>query len=167
MTRSKINGLTIIELVVVIVIIGILAVTAGPVFFGRQGVDEYLFQARLYSVLRLQQQKAMQDTGNCYGVIVQSNRFAATDDCNTSIIADPLANRGLGISQGEASDAGLVISSTAASVPYTIKFNALGCPVTIPDSCDDGVNHQLSIVGTTTLLVCVNSQGYMSKGPCL
>lgn len=167
MTRSKINGLTILELIVVIVIIGILAVTAGPVFFGRQGVDEYLFQARLYSVLRLQQQKAMQDTSNCYGVIVQSNRFAATDDCNTTIIADPLASRGLGISQGEANDASLIISSAAASLPYTIKFNALGCPVAEPDSCDDGVNHQITIVGNTSLQVCVNSQGYMSKGPCL
>jgi len=166
-TRFKNKGLSIIELVVVIVIIAILAVTAGPVFFGRKGVDEFLFQARLYSVLRLQQQKAMQDIANCYGVIVQSNRFAATADCNTTVIADPLAGAGLGISQGEASEAALIITSSAASLPYTIIFNALGCPVISPSTCDDGINHELSIVGTTTLQICVNSQGYLSKGACL
>lgn len=164
---NKNKGLTVIELIIVVVIIGILAVTAGPAFFGRQGIDEFLFQTRLEGVLRLQQQKAMQDTTNCYAVIIDGNRFAATDDCDAVAIQDPLANRGQGISLTEANDAKLAISSTAAVLPYLIKFNGLGCPIEAPNDCDTAVNHQLTIVGNSTLYVCVNSQGYIAKGICL
>ncbi|KFZ31179.1 hypothetical protein IDSA_00115 [Pseudidiomarina salinarum] len=162
----KAKGFTIIELVVVMVIIGILAVSAAPVFLGRDGVDEYLFQARLQSVLRLQQQRAMQDTINCYAVRIESNRFAAVDDCNASSISDPLTDPGSGIAADEAQDAGVTLSSSAASVPYNIPFNALGCPVAAPADCEAGVNHQITLSGQSALQVCVTNQGYVTTGSC-
>ena len=160
------RGFSLIELVVVILIVGILAVTAGPVFFERDGVDEYVFQSRLVSVLRMQQQKAMQDTSQCYGVRIEADRFAAIDDCTASAIPNPLPTEGSGISSGEAVDANLAIANSAAAVPYNLAFNALGCPVQAPANCSAAVDHEFTITGTMSVKVCVSNQGYVAVGAC-
>lgn len=160
------QGFTIIELVIVVVVIGILAVTAGPVFFGREGFDENFFQARLHSVLRLQQQRAMQNTTQCFGVRIEADRFGAVDDCAAVAIPNPLPSTGSGISTSEAVSANVTIASSAVTVPYTLAFNALGCPIEAPGKCEDAVNHEFTITGVSSLKVCVGRQGYIDVGAC-
>ena len=56
------NGLTLIELLIVIVLLGILSVTALPKLLGTGGVDESTAQDQMISVLRRMQTQAMQQT---------------------------------------------------------------------------------------------------------
>lgn len=160
------HGFTLIELILVIVIASILAVTAGPAIFTSSGTDEYLFQSRLVSVMRMQQQRAMQDTSQCYGVRIENNRFGAVNDCTAAAIPNPLPNEGSGISAAAATAAAVTISSSGAAVPYTVGFNGLGCPVSAPLTCNDSVDHEITITNSASIKVCVSSQGYINVGAC-
>jgi MSHA pilin protein MshC len=56
------NGLTLIEFLIVIIVLGILSVTALPRFVGKAGVEEITVQDQMISVLRRMQTQAMQQT---------------------------------------------------------------------------------------------------------
>lgn len=156
------SGFTIVELVIVIVLLGILSVTVGPRIFGDRGVAEATLEPRILSMLRLQQQRAMQDTLNpCYGVTITATQVSPRD-CAESIAQD----RVLAIP----AEATVNVTATLAGANSGFLFNSLGCPVsngheTNPEAC--GLSSvELQIVGVEDRRICVQSQGYIRSGSC-
>jgi MSHA pilin protein MshC len=59
-SKNKQKAFTLIELIVVILIITILAVTAAPKFIGVSNFDSFAYRDQMISSLRLIQQQSMQ-----------------------------------------------------------------------------------------------------------
>lgn len=60
--KNKQAGFTIIELVTVIILLGILAVSVLPKFFGSSDYEVYTYRTQMIAALRLTQQRAMHQT---------------------------------------------------------------------------------------------------------
>ncbi|MFU8785313.1 prepilin-type N-terminal cleavage/methylation domain-containing protein [Aliidiomarina sp.] len=161
---SSSQGFTLVELIIVIILLGILSVTAGPRIFGRDGVDEAAAEARFLSMLRLQQQRAMQDTASrCYGVTIDIPARTATPyECGAAIAADRQIVLPANIN--------LNVVSPIPAANTGFRFNALGCPVSVGHEVTAEVcstnSLQITISGSTARNVCVQSQGYIRSGAC-
>jgi len=134
------KGFTLIELIVVIIVIGILAITVLPKFFNSKGFEEYTYQAQVVSTLRAIQQKAMQQTEvlatNCHQVIITATKLA--DNCDKSIV------------QVE-NNHSVIFSSSNNS----FTFDDNGKPEAIATAID------ITITGTSALKVRIESEGYI------
>lgn len=69
------KGFTLIELIIILVIIGILAVSAGPIFISDSGTKSQVTRLHAMSILRSVQQQAMQDTSNTYEIMIAESIF--------------------------------------------------------------------------------------------
>ena len=144
----RIRGFTIVELIITIIVVGILAVSAYPLIGGRSGVETAAYQGQVISLLRLQQQRAMQDTVDTgtYGFTVSP----------TEVNIEPFDNE-------------LTITSdnsdifTISSGYGTYYFDAMGCLVrAVPDNerlC--GRAETITITVDSIRTVVINEQGYI------
>lgn len=148
------SGFTLIELIIVMVIIGIMGVFAAPRMFAGGTVDELAVAREAGSLLRLQQQRAMQNTAlDCYGVNISSTSMAATTCGPASQVTQPLS-----------AAAGQIISINPATT--ALYFNGLGCAVLTPGGACDDVNRQIDFVGGEFRSLCIGGQGYIREGDC-
>ncbi|CAB0150560.1 hypothetical protein PSI9734_00999 [Pseudidiomarina piscicola] len=159
---KKWQGFSVIELIVVIIIIGILAVTAAPAFIDSDGVDEPLIEAELLSLLRLSQERAMQDVNRrCYGVSLSSTEIAP-QECGATVKATRIITIPAGVT--------LSVNSALANASSGVLFNSWGCPVSQQHSSTAEPCGQSSvefvIAGADTRYLCVQSQGYIRSGSC-
>lgn len=148
------RGFTLVELITIIIILGILAVYAAPGFFAG-GNDELTgAKAELVSMLREQQQRAMQDTTRqgYYGVVLEGSSVAAVTECSTNPTV--IENRRVNLN-----DAVIEAGGGASQ----LCFSSLGC---IGSCGNDGV--QLSLQGrpAESWGVCINSEGYINNNAC-
>ena len=160
-----------LELIIVIIILGILSVSAASRFSGSSGYAEYTYQARLISSLRHMQQRAMQDTrlGYCFQVnflaspaafgppTLSYDTAATGSSCDGNIdFSNPDYLR---TAPNEMADE----SVTFGTLPFTyLGFDNLGRPLTDAAgvaNCASGC--QLEFVGEETLSICIESQGYI------
>ena len=78
-STSKTQGFTLIELVIVIIILGVLSVTAVPKLIGKSSFEDYAVRDQLISQLRLVQLQGMNadpsDGGTCYWLVVKNSCF--------------------------------------------------------------------------------------------
>lgn len=153
------RGFTLLELIIVLVVMAIIAVTAGPRVLGTSGVSEQANRDQLISVLRLMQQQAMQDTaGPCFTLLLTNTLVLPDTASGCSAVDSDSVYR----FDAAAEDTSLSLSSlqTAATIalPAQLSFDRLGRPVTYLN----GVKLQLS--GTVAEAVCIESQGYIH--PC-
>ncbi|MDP2143644.1 MAG: prepilin-type N-terminal cleavage/methylation domain-containing protein [Gallionella sp.] len=123
------RGFTLVELVMVIVIVGILAMFVAPRFF-----DANIFQSRgaadqVRAALRYGQKIAIAQRTNV-DVVISS---AAISDCGTQLVGG---------------DVVCIISSSVAVPGKTVTFNALGQPV--PNAADS------IVVGTAPNATTIN-----------
>lgn len=147
--NSNAMGFTLIELIIVIVVLGILAVTAVPRFMANDPSTEMAtVEARLMGLLRLQQQRAMQDTANLvYGVSMGVNKVTTLPvEAERDINLDAVAVAGIGTG---------------------LYFNSKGCPVPSGGGVCGLAAHNIVITaGSLTRNICVQSQGYIRLGSC-
>lgn len=146
LNRYKKLGYTLIELVVVIVVLTVIAVSIAPRFFTTAGTSEYLYRDQALNLLRRMQMEAMQCSG-CVAPVI-------------NITADALLANGSSCSD----DNSLTVCPSArdtirfSSLTPSISFDSLGRPLGCSGSC------QLGVQGESELALCIESEGYIH--PC-
>ncbi len=154
-TKDKVTGFSLIELVIVVLLIGVLTVTLLPRFFGKDGVSEFVARDQVVSLLQTVQIKAMQQTsGGCHSLEISSSVLAiqAVNGCiaepdSAFYFSSPDPNVTLSLVSW---DGGSVLTSSILS------FDANGRPV-LPTSS----GYRVRISADSILDICVESQGYI------
>lgn len=167
-------GFTLIELIVVLILIAILSVTALPRFLGKAGTEEITVQDQLVAVLRLMQNRAMQQTnpGSCHQVLFTAVQVgsAATNPCTpTSDFSSQqqndadqlrLSDTQISLSLFNASSGGIELNS-----PFRFRFNSLGQPVSDSSPSTRFENGlRINMAGSINAPVCIEAEGYIH--PC-
>lgn len=148
------QGFTLIELVSIIVILGILAVSAAPKFTGRSGFVEQALRDQIISTLRFAQQRAMYDhSGNCYRVVIASSGIQAQRG-NTSINPDYDLSY-TGDYQGLGVDSVIDIYFDGLGNTYTVTCPQTGAAVALAQTT-------ITVTGTSQSLT-VHPTGYIQK----
>ncbi|MEF1290223.1 pilus assembly FimT family protein [Vibrio sp. M260118] len=158
MTRLRISGFTLIELVVVILLVSIISVYAASRYFGSSSVDAHLIESELLSSLRLTQLRAMHRNGFCGRWLVDDSQAAQvspnTDasNCATSIV--PNDRRDSSFVDAKAVGSALVLT-TNTGTSY-VDFDSLGRPSQCTTS-----NCQLrwSTTSGSVGVICINIEG--------
>jgi MSHA pilin protein MshC len=151
-TLPKKEGFTTIELIVVIILIGILAVTIIPKMQSTGGYEEITYQNETVTKLRSIQLRTMQDTSGsqCHDVLVTSDKLGIPNDSCTSFLDNNLNSTTI-VKIIEHN-----VNFQYAGGSTTFSFDSLGRPVNCSSPC------QISIVGQEqTLIVAINAQGYI------
>ncbi len=168
------GGFTLLELIIVMIILGVLAVYAVPKFSGAGGYSEYTYQNRLISVLRNMQVRAMQDSRPffCHRInfVSTSTQVAfgpasinytagnETATCATSI--DFNSPEFLRTSATEILDSNVSMTTVdGATAISTIDFNSFGSPQTAVSNCSAGC--KVTFTGEAAAAVCIESQGFI------
>ena len=162
----KVNGFTLIELIVTLMILGIMAATVLPRFFDSNGFEEYAYRTELISTLRAAQTKAMQQTGSaerCRYVRVTSKALrqlptssnAANSFCDISANNSTIDDNTNVIVK----DHHVVLSiSPTSNIPNAFAFDQMGRP----EEC--AANCEIIITGEETLKIIIEPEGYIHAG---
>ncbi|MER2490638.1 prepilin-type N-terminal cleavage/methylation domain-containing protein [Catenovulum sediminis] len=155
------SGFTLIELIIVIILIGILSVTALPklgLLKNDSQINEY--RDRLLSLLRHQQLQAMQNTNNnCHRVLINSNRFGQQNNCTSNVLENTYSPDYLGLSASESNpDITFLANNLAINPVFDIRFNALGQPI---EDCLGGCTIQIQ--SSYNLTITIESEGYIHR----
>lgn len=156
-TPRKITGFTLIELIMVLVITGILAIVALPRFMGRQAFEAQGFYDQTLSMLRYAQKNAIAQGTVTYANVNSATgtvclTYVADSNCTVTdpneIVLNPAEQRKF----SNVAPSGITIGTSSAS----FSFSALGKPS--PDA-----SVQLSIVGdgTTRTINVERETGYV------
>ncbi|TRX52803.1 type II secretion system protein [Thalassomonas sp. M1454] len=150
--KSKSSGFTLIELVVVILIISILAITATPKLLGVSHFDSFAYRDQMVSSLRLMQQQAMQQTDSnaCHRVVIQNKAYGRSIDCVSTIFATNWQDDNVGFAVPASSS--VTINSLSTS---TITFDSWGRAFECSNQCVIEFNN------VDTARLCIESEGYV------
>ena len=146
MKQQRQVGVTLVELIVVLIILGVLAVSLLPRFFSGSGSTEYLYQDQLLNLLRRVQMQAMQCTGCATPTvnISSSTILVAGSSCSDE--------NSLALCPDARDNISFISAATA------IGFDSLGRPQGCIGLC------QLTVQGEAALRVCIETEGYIH--PC-
>lgn len=169
-------GFTLLELIIVIILISSLSVVAYSRFSGKASYAEFTYQARLVSVLRNMQTRAMHDTRDeyCFQINFDSATAAfgppvldyITDTstakeatCNTDIeFGNP---EYLSSNATEMTAAEVSLTTLPGSGFSVIAFNSLGQPVDAAGDLTCSDQCEIVLTGQSAVSVCIESEGYI------
>lgn len=142
------RAFTLIELIAVILLMSILAVTVAPKFFGSSSIAHTAVRDQLVSLLRLSQLRAMNQLDTCNRVMITSDFM---------VIEDNVKEQGCGVqapidTRILLDDVSINVDSGATTYPFFIEFNEVGISDCV---CT------LNIVGDETVQLKIESQGYI------
>lgn len=84
--KNNALGFTLVEVITVMILISILAITVVSKFSGSDSFEAYTFRSSLISALRLTQQRAMQQTSGiyCHKIVFENKRYGipSRTDCS-------------------------------------------------------------------------------------
>ncbi|WP_068544955.1 type II secretion system protein [Thalassotalea crassostreae] len=154
---GKTSGVTLIELVVVILIVTILAVTVAPRFIGVSSFDAYVYRDQMISSLRLIQQQAMQqtDANSCHQILLTNQGYGQSNNCSVPSLVPDWDSNNLGFAIP--ADSTVTIRSLSTN---TFTFNSLGTA----EECT-GFGSRICIIefanGNDSASICIEAQGYI------
>lgn len=160
------KAFTLVELIIVLVVVGILAVSATPLFVGTGGVESLSLREQAVTVLRNIQLSAMQDTtSGCRVAVIKPTTLGRPNEACGS---DDPNDYSLATTDAEANDrildfgANTVAFNDAdgASVPVAIKFGPLGRPDNV--NCTTVCRIDFTEPKGAVASLCINQEGYIS-----
>ncbi len=169
-----VKGFTIIELIVVIVLVGILAVSAGPKLLSKGEFSAMATANQYVAHLRLVQLKALNQRGVCHNSVFEdiSGQSVVGLPSNNSMVCNsttdansrtPLDGSSIALIHGTTNalikNAPTIVFDSNG-VPYQPTVNVGGTAVTYGD-CSGACKFKVS--AQTSVYVCIESQGYIHK----
>lgn len=133
---TRCTGFTLVELVVVIVIVGVLAVVAGPRFMGKNTFDSRGFYDKTAAIIRFAQKTAIAWRRPVFVCIAGNQVIVATT--TACAIPNRVANPLTGSAAVEAAPSGVTLNANVAE----FSFDALG-----RSNADVAINFVSTIAG--------------------
>ncbi|MDX1303796.1 prepilin-type N-terminal cleavage/methylation domain-containing protein [Photobacterium sp.] len=165
--QNRQQGFTLVELIVVIILLGILGVTATSRLMGKSSFTAHIARDQAISIARQIQIIAMQTDGTlnaCQRLVVtnvsdeENSRFGRPAACssNDDLFSDVLRGK-----QAEV---------TFATPVIDIYFNLLGRPVDADGKriCTTSSGCKVTVRSRNgeTASLCINSEGFIHEGDC-
>ena len=160
----KMQGFTLIELVIVIIVLGVLAATAGPKLIGKSAFEDYTVRDQLISRLRLVQLQGMNAdpsddaTENaCYWLVVKSTCFYHEHTEKTASSCD-VPSEPIDCSDNSYNQYSPVSFSQGMLTPANYRFDIDG------KLSSDSASSPITINGESDLKVKIETEGYIHEG---
>lgn len=120
--QAKYSGFTMIELIVVIIMLAIMAISIAPKFLNSTGFQEYTYRDDVINTLRAIQLRAMQQTGSsgCNLVLVTTKGLGIPKNCIVSSGGWQSAATSVEI------EAGHDVTFDVSSGNYSFTFDGMG-----------------------------------------
>ncbi|CAG21581.1 prepilin-type N-terminal cleavage/methylation domain-containing protein [Photobacterium profundum] len=165
---GKNRGFTLIELIIVIILVGIISLTAASRMSGRSSFDAFITRDQAIAIARQIQITAMQTDGTlnaCQRLVItnvaneENSRFGRPAACssNDDMFSDVL--------RGKQAEVTFMTSVT------NIYFNLLGRPVdaTSKRICTTSSGCKVTVRSRNgeTASLCINSEGFIREGDCV
>lgn len=158
----KTRGFTLIELIMILILTGVLAVAVMPRFFDRNTFDARGFQDEVLAALRFAQKSAIAQRRDVCVTFASNNVtltiaisaspstcVTGTKDANTTDLASPSGTTPYQVT-------GRTSSVVFQSTPTNFKFNALGQPQ--PNS-----RQTIQVVGAANTITIEQETGYVHQ----
>lgn len=154
----KNKGFTIIELVLVIILMGILAITVAPKMFNSTGFQEYAYQAEIVNTLRNVQLKAMQQTDDttCHTVTIIAKLLVTSSlSCTATETQKKQEKDDRFVPSVKIADSDNITFDMGSNTKIEFSFDSLGRPVDCVSPCE------ITLRGSEALIVRIESEGFI------